>query len=223
MRQTVLNFHSAVTTPLRVSLAIFLFGASAFVAAAQDGPATPQDVPNAPVTAPPSGAAAPDAPVPDSEDIDALFKELQQKDGDGWRRAESDILRIWSRSGSAAMDLLYKRGEEAIDAGELPTAIGHLTALTDHAPDFASGWQMRAVAYYLDGKIGPAVNDLARVLQLEPRHFGALTQMGAILEEISDDENALKAYRMSLDINPHQQEAVDAVKRLEQKLAGTDV
>lgn len=186
-------------------------------------PGLPQESPAPPVTAPSSNTAAPDAPAPDAEDMDTLFKELQQPDGDGWRRAESDILRIWSRSGSAAMDLLYKRGEEAIDAGDLPTAIGHLTALTDHAPDFASGWQMRAVAYYLDGEFGPAVSDLGRVLTLEPRHFGAMTQLGAMLEEVGDDDGALKAYRMSLEINPHQQEAVDAVQRLEQKLAGTDV
>lgn len=166
-------------------------------------------------------AADPTASAPSAEDMNQLFAELAEPQGDSWRRALSDIERIWSRSGSAAMDLLYKRGEDALDTGDYSAAIGHLTALTDHAPDFAGGWYLRAVAYYGDGEFGPALADLAHTLQLEPRHFGALTQLGAMLEEVGDDQRALDAYRQSLQINPHQQEAVDAVSRLEQKTAGT--
>ncbi len=166
-------------------------------------------------------AADPTAPQPTAEDLDQLFAELAEPEGESWRRALSDIERIWSRSGSAAMDLLYQRGEDALDAGDLPGAIGHLTALTDHAPDFAAGWYLRAVAYYTDGEFGPALADLSTALRLEPRHFSALTQLGAMLEDVGDDQRALDAYRQSLQINPHQQEAVDAVSRLEQKTAGT--
>lgn len=183
----------------------------------------PQDLPEAGDAAGTNDVAAdPAAAAPSAEDIDQLFAELAAPEGDAWIRAQSDIQRIWSRSGSAAMDLLYKRGEEALDAGDLAASIGHLTALTDHAPDFAGGWYLRAVAYYLDGEFGPAVADLGMALQLEPRHFFALTQLGGMLEETGDDKRALDAYRASLKINPHQQEAVDAVTRLEQKAAGTD-
>lgn len=156
------------------------------------------------------------------EDLDLLFAELGQPGGETWQRAETDILRIWSRSGSAAMDLLYKRGEAALDAGDTDTAIGHLTALTDHAPEFAAGWYMRGVAFYLRGDFGPAISDLGVALGNEPRHFAALTQLGTIFEELGDDARALTAYRASLDIHPHQQDAADAVQRLEDRTKGTD-
>ena len=155
-------------------------------------------------------------------ELDALFAELGQPQGETWSRAESDILRLWSRSGSAAMDLLYKRGEAALDAGDTVTAIGHLTALTDHAPDFAAGWHLRAVALYMDGDLGPALADLQQALRIEPRHFPALTQLGAILDELGQRQAALRALRASLKIHPHQQDARDAVTRLEQELQGTD-
>lgn len=155
--------------------------------------------------------------------MDALFEQLAEPEGEGWRIAESDILREWSKSGSASMDLLLKRGEEALDEGDLDSAIGHLTALTDHAPDFASGWQGRAVAFATAGQFGPAAADLAQALRLEPRHFAALTQLGAMLEEMGDDIAALKAYRESLAIHPHQQEAIDGVERLERKDQGTEI
>lgn len=156
-------------------------------------------------------------------DMAALFATLAKPEGEEWRIAESDILREWSKSGSASMDLLLKRGEEALDQGDVAGAIGHLTALTDHAPDFATGWQIRAAAYAQAGQFGPAAQDLARALQLEPRQFTALTQLGVMLEEMGKDADALEAYRASLKIHPHQQEAIDAVARLEMADGGTDI
>ena len=35
-------------------------------------------------------------------DMDALFEQLARPEGEAWRIAESDILREWSKSGSAA-------------------------------------------------------------------------------------------------------------------------
>ena len=181
----------------------------------------PDDALAAPEPAPPEEATTA-ARLREREDLDLLFAELAQPEGENWARAETDILRIWSRSGSAAMDLLYKRGEAALDAGDSAAAIGHLTALTDHAPDFAAGWHLRAVAFYLDGDFGPALADLEQVLALEPRHFAALTQLGTMLEELGDRPRALQAYRESLKIHPHQEDAQDAVTRLEQETQGTD-
>ena len=153
--------------------------------------------------------------------LDALFAELADPDNPDWARAESDILREWSKSGSPSMDLLLKRGQEALEAGDLPAAVEHLTALTDHAPDFAEGFATRASAYFLEGQTGPAVADLARTLQIEPRHFAALAGLGVILDQLGRDQAALGAYRASLALNPHQEEVVQAVERLEKKTGGT--
>ena len=173
----------------------------------------------------PTDSAAPTlaARAADRARLDALFAELRQPGDEGdWRRAEAGIQRIWSRSGSAAMDLLLARAEAALDAGDTDAAIGHLTALTDRAPDFAAGWYLRAVALHAAGETGPALADLAQALRLEPRHYPALTQLGAILEELGQDRAALAACRASLAINPHQQDAADACARLERIARGQD-
>lgn len=159
----------------------------------------------------------------ETSDLDAMFLELQTSEDESWRIAESDILREWSKSGSAAMDLLLQRGEQALDEGDIEAAIGHLTALTDHAPDFATGWQARAAAYSAAGMYGPAAADLARALTLEPRQFAALTQLGEMLEDMGDTDAALQAYRESLKIHPHQDAAIDGVERLESEDQGTDI
>jgi len=152
--------------------------------------------------------------------LDRAFKELADPGYAGWERAESDIRRAWSRSGSATMDLLLKRGEEAMDAGDLPAAIEHLTALVDHAPDFPEGWNARATAYYMAGQIGPSVADIAQTLKLEPRHWGALAGLGMIFAEMGEKERALKAFRASFALNPHQQDVKDSITRLQKELAG---
>ncbi|PTV95593.1 tetratricopeptide repeat protein [Rhodobacter aestuarii] len=155
--------------------------------------------------------------------LDRAFEELSDPGYAGWERAESDIRRAWSRSGSAAMDLLLKRGEDAMDAGDVAAAIEHLTALTDHAPDFAEGWNARATAYFMAGLYGPSIADIAQVLRLEPRHWGALSGLGMIYADMGDTQRALKAFRASFALNPHQQDVKDAIARLEKELAGVSL
>ena len=153
--------------------------------------------------------------------LERYFEELADPAFEGWERAESDIERAWSRSGSAAMDVLLKRGQTALDEGDVTGAIDHLTALTDHAPDFAEGWNARATAYFVAGLYGPSMADIARVLQLEPRHWGARAGLGMILDEMGDASRALSAFRASFALNPHQQDVKDAIERLQAELEGT--
>jgi len=165
--------------------------------------------------------AAGGAVAADGDRLEELFGELADPGNRYWQRTESDILREWSKSGSPAMDMLLKRGQEALEAGDLPAAIEHLTALTDRAPGFAEGWNTRATAYFMAGLYGPAMQDIARVLELEPRHFGALTGLGTILSETGDKEAALKAFRAADTIHPHSPDIDQAVQRLERDLEGT--
>lgn len=166
------------------------------------------------------GAPASAEPGPD---LDRLFTELGRPDNPVWDQTESDIIREWSKSGSPAMDLLLKRGQQAIEAGDLAAAIEHLTALTDHAPYFAEGWNARATAYFLAGQYGPSVADIERTLVLEPRHFGALSGLGMIFQELGMPDRALDALLAARAIHPHRPDITQAVERLQQELQGTDL
>ena len=114
--------------------------------------------------------------------LDALFAELAQPGREDWEKIEGEITRIWSQSGSPAMDLLLSRGNEALQAEDYPTAIEHFSALIDHAPDFAEGWNARATTYYLMGEYSLSIADVEHVLVLNPRHFGALAGLAFMLE-----------------------------------------
>lgn len=163
------------------------------------------------------------AAAADAETLDRLFADLGRPETQDWQRIEDEILLEWSRSGSPAMDLLLDRGRRALEAGDLAAAIEHLTALTDHAPDFAEGWNARATAYFHAGQYGPSLADIQRTLALEPRHFGALAGLGLIFEQIGRDDRALQAWRMAQAIHPHSAGINGAVERLERKVSGTDL
>ena len=107
----------------------------------------------------------------DEDRLDTLFAELAEPGREDWSRVESEITRILSRSGSPAMDMLLRRGSDAIEAEDHRAAIEHLTALTDHAPDFAEGWNARATAFYVSGEYALAIADIERVLALRATPF----------------------------------------------------
>jgi tetratricopeptide (TPR) repeat protein len=156
-----------------------------------------------------------------SDPLAGWFAELADPDYAGWARAQADIEREWSKSGSAGMDLMLMRAEQDLDEGDLESAIEDLTALTDHAPDFAAGFAARGVAYYMAGDHGPALRDLAQAVALEPRHFGALGLTGQIYEEMGQEARAMVAYSASFAINPHQQDVADAIARIKKSQEGT--
>ena len=140
-----------------------------------------------------------------------------------WEEVEAKIWREWSRSGSASMDLLLQRGRKAMQAGDTAKAIEHLTALTDHAPDFAEGWNARATAFFTADQFGLSISDIQRPLALNPKHFGALQGLGRILEELDREKEALKAYEAAAAIHPHRDGLKESIERLEKKVSGQDM
>lgn len=153
--------------------------------------------------------------------LDTLMSELQRaEDETSALRLENQIITEWSKSGSPAMDLLLKRGRDALDVSELDAATEHFRALTDHAPEFAEGWHGLALAYYQEERFGPALDALERVLALNPEHFAALRGVGAIHEQLGNEVLAYGAFEQVLTLRPHDPDVIDALERLETKVKG---
>ncbi len=165
-----------------------------------------------------AGAVQPGLAFGENEHLDELFAEMQSEAGEGAASAEREVLRIFRQSGSAAMDLLLERGYKALEAEDYQAAVWHFSALIDHAPEFAEGYNARASAFFLMGRYGEAIADIETALALNPRHFRALFGMGVIQEELGNGENALAAYKAALALSPHSTDIIDAVKRVEGEL-----
>jgi Tfp pilus assembly protein PilF len=77
--------------------------------------------------------------------------------------------------------------------------------------------------FFLKKDYGSALTDLRQVLAREPRHFGALAGLGAIMQDIGDEKSALEAYRRALAIDPHLKGVSDKVKALTDKVDGRPI
>ncbi|MGC1495934.1 MAG: tetratricopeptide repeat protein [Sulfitobacter sp.] len=138
-------------------------------------------------------------------------------------RVAREVETTWSRSGSAAMDLLLKRGRDALDAGDARLAIDHFTALTDHAPDFAEGYHMRAQAYFRANLYGPAIDDLETTLALNPNNFNAIFGFAVMVQEFGDLRRAAELYRKVLAIHPNHENAKTALSSLKRDGIGREL
>ncbi|MCV6595387.1 MAG: tetratricopeptide repeat protein [Silicimonas sp.] len=156
----------------------------------------------------------------DEAELEALFEGLRGEDPAAAAQIEGRIYDLWSKSGSPSMDLLLNRGRDAMEAGDFKRAVEHFTALIDHAPEFAEGYNARATAFFQSRQLGLSLADIQRTLALNPRHFGAMSGLALILEEIGRPEDALAAWREVEALHPHREGLKEALERLERQVEG---
>lgn len=133
------------------------------------------------------------------------------------------IERVWVTSESATIDLLMARAAVLQAGSETEGALEILGAITNLAPDFAEGWNRRALMHFSSGDYGAALKDLRQTLALDPNHFQAIAGLATILKEVGESEAALKAYRKALDVHPHFENAITAEKELEREVEGQGI
>ena len=150
-----------------------------------------------------------------SEVLDSLFGKLHnEKSEQKARLLARAIWKIWGRSGSPTADLLLVQAERAMAAGKQQIAISILSTVIDQYPGFTEAWNKRATAYFIADDFDNSLKDIQQVLNREPRHFGALSGMGLIYQQLGKNKKALSAFRRALAIHPQLKDARRAVKNL---------
>jgi len=158
------------------------------------------------------------------QNLDKLFEALKiAPTDDSAKYVENRIWALWIAAGGDTANLLMGRVKTAMDGRDLDLAIRLLNAIIDIRPDYVEGWNRRATVYYMKKDFGSALADIREVLAREPRHFGALSGLGMIMQDIGDDKHALEAFRRALAVHPHLERIPDVVKRLTQSVEGRDL
>jgi tetratricopeptide (TPR) repeat protein len=156
--------------------------------------------------------------------LDTLFEALKiAPDAESAKAIEERIWSVWMASGSDTCNLLMGRMKAAADEKDYDLAIKLLDAIIELKPGYTEAWNRRATLYFMQKDYGHALADIREVLVREPRHFGALSGLGLILQEIGDDKHALEAYRRALAVDPHLEHIGDVVKTLRDKVEGRDI
>jgi tetratricopeptide (TPR) repeat protein len=135
---------------------------------------------------------------------------------------ELRIWEIWFEHGDPVILKLMENAVLAMAVDDFATAERALDQVVVLAPDYAEGWNRRATLYFLTGRIDASLADIATVLTLEPRHFGALSGQG--LCHLSKDElpEAAAAFEQALQVNPQMPGARANLEALKEEL-GDDI
>ena len=156
--------------------------------------------------------------------LDKLFEALRIAPTDESAKfVEGRIWALWLASGGDTAGLLMSRVKSAVDSKDYDLAIKLLNAILDIRPNYIEAWNRRATVYYMKKDFAHSIEDIREVLAREPRHFGALSGLGMILQELGDEKHALDAFRRALAVHPKLEKIPDLVKKLTEKVEGRDI
>ncbi len=160
----------------------------------------------------------------DDPRLDQLLDRLQTTTDEGEAQVLTSLIwSIWLDAHDDKLNGLMEQGTRAMQVGDLEEAAADFSQVIDLAPDFAEGWNKRATVYYLLGRYDNSIADCMKVLELEPRHFGALSGLGLNYESKGDDATALAWYRKALKVNPHMPNVAKRADDLVPKVEGEPI
>ncbi|UDL87898.1 hypothetical protein LGH82_22390 [Mesorhizobium sp. PAMC28654] len=156
--------------------------------------------------------------------LNQLFIDLKRERNE--KAAERIAGRIWgewSQSGSASIDLMMQWSQKAIENQKFDVALDFLDQVVTLQPNYAEGWNRRATVHFMMKNFGKSMSDIDHTLQLEPRHFGALSGLAQIMALTGHKQSALEAWQKVLAIYPMMRSAQDQVATLSEELAGEGI
>ncbi|RVB22982.1 hypothetical protein EN918_29145, partial [Mesorhizobium sp. M7A.F.Ca.CA.004.05.1.1] len=168
--------------------------------------------------------AAPPAATTNQARLDQLFSDLKRERNEkAAERIAGNIWSEWSQSGSASIDLMMQWSQKAVEGQKFDVALDFLDQVVTLQPTYAEGWNRRATVHFMMKNYGKSMSDIDQTLQLEPRHFGALSGLAQIMALTGHKQSALEAWQKVLAIYPMMRSAQDQVGTISEELAGEGI
>ena len=135
--------------------------------------------------------------------LDFMFAKLEDANNQqSALRIERAIWQLWLNPDNRILKKSMQTIMATREAGNYEESIMLLNDLITRYPNYSEGWNQRATIYYLMGNFDASVLDVAQTLKLEPRHFGALSGLAAILWQKGNQDLARKSLREAVRIHP---------------------
>ena len=138
--------------------------------------------------------------------LDKLFEKLaaeaDSEDGEQSELIAEEIWALWTRSGSATIDLALRRGTDAQTKGDIKLARRMFDHVTTLDPDYAEGWARSGRLAIAENNHDRALVELTKALIIEPRQFYALWSMATVMEKLERHDDALEIYNEAHRLYP---------------------
>ena len=151
--------------------------------------------------------------------LDALFATLQETQNVRTIQiTENQIWEIWLQHANADVQQLILVGTQRMNAQRYAEAMVAFNRLTESFPDYAEGWNKRATLNYMLGNLDASVSDIEKTLELEPRHFGALSGLGMVFIQRKELSKAKRAFEDLIEVHPNSPNAKQNLELVEERL-----
>jgi tetratricopeptide (TPR) repeat protein len=135
--------------------------------------------------------------------LDQLFAQLRvAPDPMAAHQIDQAIWAVWTNPSDPTLNARMREVLLARGTGNIARALRLADQLVLDYPDYAEGWNQRATFHYMMGNLDLSIADCARVLALEPRHFGALSGRALIYLQQGKRALALKDMAAALAVHP---------------------
>ena len=148
--------------------------------------------------------------------IDELFDQLKNSvDYESSKVIESKIWEIWTTHPSEnSLTALLADGSFYMSQNKLETAYETFTKTIELDSSWAEAWNKRATVLYLMGQYKLSQADIDKVLELEVRHFGALSGQGLVQAALKNYQKAIDSYIEAHKVHPNMKSPLIMIEKL---------
>ena len=150
--------------------------------------------------------------------LDKLFDQLiKTKDLNNAERLEKKIWSVWNKhpKDNGLTDKM-EFGIELMQYGDYYYALRVFDNIIVTDPQWSEAWNKRATVYFLMNEFTNSLDDIDKVLSIEPRHFGALSGQARIFIKLQKYEKAIQSIERALKFYPsfRSRELIPEIERL---------
>ena len=149
--------------------------------------------------------------------LNQLFNELKVNKAKVASIVEQEIWSLWSThptdeklTARLEEGSMFVRNQQPKRAREIFTEVIKLDE------NWAEAWNKRATVLYMLGEYQKSQDDIDKVLELEPRHFGALAGQGLVNIKLKNYEKAIRSYEEAQEIYPSMKTPDVMIKQLKE-------
>ena len=145
-------------------------------------------------------------PVQSSQEniLNKLFNQLQK--ANNYKTAELLEKKIWSIWNEHPSDIRLTEklefGTELMRYGDYNYALKVFDNIIATDSEWPEAWNKRATIYFLMNQYTKSLNDIKKVLNIETRHFGALSGQARIFIKLQEYEKAIISLKKALKFYP---------------------
>ena len=149
--------------------------------------------------------------------LNQLFNELKVNKAKVAAIVEQEIWSLWSTHPTdEKLTARLEEGSMFVRNQQPNRARDIFTEVIKLDENWAEAWNKRATVLYMLGEYQKSQEDIDKVLELEPRHFGALAGQGMVNIKLKNYEKAIRSYEEAQEIYPSMKTPDAMIKQMKE-------